>query len=141
MLVSKERAHRLAREVVTRRELQDALTFFVIAFVVYPLLPDRPLGPFGAVNPSRVWLLVVLLSGVSGVGYLAVRLFGARRLPLAGLPGGFVSLRPGWPLATNTITKPIFAFGGGGASFGLRFIGLLVPPVTAFGASVLLQPR
>ena len=44
LLVSKTRIHRFAREIVSEVELEDAIKFFVVAFVVLPLLPDRQLG-------------------------------------------------------------------------------------------------
>lgn len=92
LLLSKARLHRLARETVTEVEVEDAVKFLVIAFVVLPLLPDRDLGPFGALNPNRIWRLVVALTGIGWLGYLGVRVLGAQRgLLFTGLAGGFVS--------------------------------------------------
>ncbi|MBB3604490.1 uncharacterized membrane protein (DUF4010 family) [Mycolicibacterium sp. BK556] len=92
LLVSKARIHRFAREIVSEVELEDAIKFFVVAFVILPLLPDRQLGPYGVLNPSKVWLLVVLLTGIGWVGYVGVRALGPQRgLLVTGLAGGFVS--------------------------------------------------
>lgn len=92
LLVSKTRLHRFAREIVSDVELEDAIKFFVVAFVILPLLPNRPLGPFGVLNPEKVWLLVVLLTGIGWVGYIGVRALGPERgLLVTGLAGGFVS--------------------------------------------------
>lgn len=92
LLLSKNRIHRFAREVVSEIELEDAVKFFVVAFVVLPLLPDRALGPYGVLNPAKVWLLVVLLTGIGWAGYIGVRALGAQRgLLVTGLAGGFVS--------------------------------------------------
>lgn len=92
LLVSKARIHRFARDVVTEVEVEDAIKFFVVAFVVLPLLPDRPMGPYGVLNPEKVWLLVVLLTGIGWVGYIGVRALGPQRgLLVTGLAGGFVS--------------------------------------------------
>ncbi len=61
-------------------------------FIVLPLLPDRAIDPWGALNPQKLWLLVLLISGLSLVGYVAVRLLGPDRgIPLTGLTGGLVS--------------------------------------------------
>ena len=61
-------------------------------FIVLPLLPDRAVDPWGALNPQKLWLLVLLISGLSLVGYVAVRLLGPNRgIPLTGLTGGLVS--------------------------------------------------
>lgn len=92
LLVSKSRIHRFAREIVSEVELEDAIKFFVVAFVVLPLLPDRGIGPYGVLNPAKIWLLVVLLTGIGWVGYIGVRALGPQRgLLVTGLAGGFVS--------------------------------------------------
>lgn len=92
LLASKARLHHFAREVITEHEVDDALKFFVVAFVVLPLLPDRNVGPYAALNPTRIWILVIAVTGIGWVGYVATRTLGANRgLPLAGFAGGFVS--------------------------------------------------
>ncbi len=92
LLVSKTRIHRFAREIVSDVEVEDAIKFFVVAFVILPLLPHRPLGPYGVLNPAKVWLLVVLLTGIGWLGYIGVRALGPQRgLLVTGLAGGFVS--------------------------------------------------
>ncbi|BBX61331.1 hypothetical protein MSAS_05050 [Mycobacterium saskatchewanense] len=92
LLVSKSRIHRFAREIVSDVELEDAIKFFVVAFVILPLLPDQRLGPYGVLNPAKLWLLVVLLTGIGWVGYIGVRALGPERgLLVTGLAGGFIS--------------------------------------------------
>lgn len=92
LLASKSRIHGFARNAVSDIEFEDALKFAVIAFVVFPLLPDKDIGPYGAINPHEIWLLVVAFTGISWVGYIAVRVLGPVGGTLAtGLAGGFVS--------------------------------------------------
>lgn len=92
LLVSKGRIHRFARDIVTEVEMDDAIKFFVVAFVILPMLPNQAMGPYGVLNPAKVWLLVVLLTGIGWLGYLGVRALGAERgLLVTGLAGGFVS--------------------------------------------------
>jgi uncharacterized membrane protein (DUF4010 family) len=75
-----------------RRELLSVLQFAVLTFVILPVLPDQAFGPYEAINPRNVWLMVVLISGLSLAGYLALRLVGGRRgLLLLGALGGLVS--------------------------------------------------
>lgn len=84
--------HAFAHDGLSDREVAAALTFLVIALVVLPLLPDRTVDPWGIANPSRLWLLFVLIAGVGFAGYIAVRALGpARGLATAGLFAGFVS--------------------------------------------------
>lgn len=92
LLASKETLHHFLRETVTEQERVDALKFFVAAFIVLPLLPEDGLGPGEALSPQRIWLLVVLITGIGWLGHAATRALGARRgLLVAGLAGGFVS--------------------------------------------------
>ena len=92
LLASKQRIHGFARSVVSDIEFEDALKFAVIAFVVFPLLPNREIGPYGVINPHEIWLLVVAFTGISWVGYIAVRVLGpGRGTMVTGLAGGFVS--------------------------------------------------
>lgn len=69
-----------------------ALRLLVATFIVLPILPDRAVDPWGALNPRSLWLLVLLIAGLSLVGYLLTRRLGAHRgMPLTGLSGGLVS--------------------------------------------------
>lgn len=92
LLVSREALHRFVRETVTEREQVDALKFFVAAFVLLPVLPSGSYGPYDTWVPQRIWLLVVVITGIGWFGYVAVRVLGqSRGLLVAGLAGGFVS--------------------------------------------------
>jgi uncharacterized membrane protein (DUF4010 family) len=75
-----------------RRDLVSILQFGALSLIILPLVPDRGFGPQGALNPHRIWLMVVLISGVSLAGYLALRFVGQRHgAVLIGLLGGLVS--------------------------------------------------
>lgn len=79
-------------ENITWPELRSALVLLAMTFVVLPVIPDDPIGPFGGVNPREVWLIAVMLAGISFLGYAAVKAFGADRgLLLAGAAGGIAS--------------------------------------------------
>jgi len=73
-------------------ELLAVLKLLVMSLVLLPVLPNRGYGPWQALNPYELWLMVVLIAGLSFVGYAAVRLAGARRgILLSSLAGGLVS--------------------------------------------------
>jgi uncharacterized membrane protein (DUF4010 family) len=92
LLVLRERLHAFAREVLTARELHDALLLAGAALIVLPLLPDRAVDPWQVLNPRKLWQLVVLVMAINGAGYVAQRALGTRLgLPLSGFAGGFVS--------------------------------------------------
>jgi uncharacterized membrane protein (DUF4010 family) len=68
------------------------LRLLIASFIVLPLLPDRPVDPWQALNPYSLWLLVILISGLSLVGYVATRWLGDDKgAALTGLTGGLVS--------------------------------------------------
>jgi uncharacterized membrane protein (DUF4010 family) len=81
-----------AIEKLERHELLATLQLLAIAAVLVPLLPDRELGPWQALNPRVIGLLVLLIAGLSYVGYFAVRLLGPRLgLLLTAALGGLTS--------------------------------------------------
>ncbi len=68
------------------------LRLLIATFIALPLLPDRPIDPWGALNPYALWLLVILISGLSLVGYALTRWLGPGKGALiTGLAGGLVS--------------------------------------------------
>ncbi|WP_416048440.1 MgtC/SapB family protein [Cupriavidus basilensis] len=92
LLHGKATLHGLVRNALSRQELSDALMLAVAALVIWPLLPDRYMGPFDAWNPRTLWLVAMLVMLMGAAGHIATRLFGERvGLPVTGLFGGFVS--------------------------------------------------
>ncbi len=92
LLYAKAWLHNLVNTVISKDELDDALIFAAATLVVLPLVPNRQMGPYLALNPHSIWIVIVLVMAISAAGYVAVRLFGARfGLPLAGAISGFIS--------------------------------------------------
>ena len=92
LLQTKQALHHFTRNVLSERELGDALLLAASVLIVLPLLPDRTFDPYSVLNPRRIWLFAVLVMSINAAGYIALRVFGTRRgLMLAGLLGGFVS--------------------------------------------------
>ncbi|MFN3351486.1 MgtC/SapB family protein [Pseudorhodoplanes sp.] len=74
------------------REIRSALILLAMTFIALPVIPDQSIGPFGGVNPREIWLIAIILAGVSFAGYLAVKLLGTRHgIMLAAAAGGLVS--------------------------------------------------
>ncbi len=107
----KPRIHAFAHEGLNDQEVKAALTFLVIALVVLPLLPNRSIDPWGIANPSKLWLLFVLIAGVGFAGYIAVRALGPTRgLATAGFFAGLVSSTAATlSLSRRARTQPEFA--------------------------------
>jgi uncharacterized membrane protein (DUF4010 family) len=110
LLAARVRLHHFVSDVISESELTDALIFAALTLVVLPLMPDRYLGPFGAINPRTIWKIVVLVMTISAGGYIAVRLLGPRGLPIAGLASGFVSSTATiGAMATRALQEPALA--------------------------------
>lgn len=73
-------------------ELRSGLVLLVMSFILLPVLPDRAIDRWGAVNPHELWLMTVLIAAVSFCGYVAVKIVGYRRgVAVAGMAGGLAS--------------------------------------------------
>ncbi len=91
VLAYKQPLHSMVSQL-DAEDIYAGVRLLAATFIVLPLLPDRTVDPWGALNPHKLWLLVLLISGISLVGYVAVRLLGQNRgIPLTGLTGGLVS--------------------------------------------------
>lgn len=96
LLQAKSRLHDFAGRL-SAEDQRAIILFAAITFVVLPVLPDRvlwqeSLGELAVWNPRRIWLMVVLITGMSLAGYVAYKVAGARLgLILTGLLGGLIS--------------------------------------------------
>lgn len=100
LLYFKTQLHGFSQSL-SAKDLISILQFAVLSFIILPILPNRDFGPYNTLNPHQIWLMVVLISGVSLAGYAALRLVGARHgAPVIGLLGGLVS---------STATTLVFA--------------------------------
>jgi uncharacterized membrane protein (DUF4010 family) len=113
LLSSRDRLHRFVRHVLTEDELRDALVLAAATLVVLPLIPDRYMGPFDAINPRTIWTVMILIMTVSAAGHVASRALGPRLgLPVAGLLSGFVSsVATIGAMATRAVRHPSTARG------------------------------
>jgi uncharacterized membrane protein (DUF4010 family) len=69
--------HRWLRKMKTE-ELYGTIKLLIISVVLLPLLPDQGYGPWEALNPYWVWLMVVLITALSFLGYFAIKIAGNR---------------------------------------------------------------
>lgn len=90
LLAEKPRLHGLVNRL-DETMLLAAARVAVMSVVILPLLPEGPFGPAPGIRPRELWILVLLFSGLSFVGFIAQRLAGAAGYPLTGLLGGLVS--------------------------------------------------
>jgi uncharacterized membrane protein (DUF4010 family) len=92
ILAARTKVHDWINNVLTDEEIRDGLVLLAAALVILPLLPEKPVDPWGVVDLRKLWTLAVLVMAINGLGYIAVRALGAKvGLALAGLFSGFVS--------------------------------------------------
>lgn len=91
LLATKETLHEGVRRI-SRVELLAALRLLFASFIVLPILPKHPIDPWQVLSPYKLCVLVILISALSMVGYVAVRILGeARGIVVTGFFGGLVS--------------------------------------------------
>ena len=93
LLALKDWLHRLARRV-DAADVEATLKFAIVTLIILPLVPDQSYGPepLNVLNPYKVWLMVVLISGLNFASYLLIKVIGAEHgIGIAGLLGGLVS--------------------------------------------------
>lgn len=91
--------------MIEERELRATFKLLLISVVLLPVLPDRSFGPWQAFNPYEIWWMVVLVAGISYVGYFAIRIGGAKYGSLmTGVFGGLA--------ASTAVTLSLARLGG-----------------------------
>jgi uncharacterized membrane protein (DUF4010 family) len=91
LLHLKEPLHRMVANF-GERDVRAVMQFVLISLVILPILPNQEYGPFQVLNPFKIWLMVVLIVGISLCGYVAFKLVGARTGALiGGVLGGLIS--------------------------------------------------
>lgn len=91
LLGLREELHGGIRRIASA-ELRAILQLAVLTAAVLPLLPDAGFGPYGAWNPFKLWLAVLVVASLSLAGHVAARWRGDRQgLLWTGLLGGLAS--------------------------------------------------
>ena len=78
LLASREPLHR-AIAATSESDIKALMRLVLVVFIILPLLPDAAMGPYGALNPYRLWTVVVITGSISFVGYILTRWLGERR--------------------------------------------------------------
>ncbi|SCY66294.1 MgtC/SapB family protein [Microvirga guangxiensis] len=91
ILALKQPLHSWLRRM-TWLEIRSVLILLAMTFLALPLLPNRPVDPWEAINPAEIWLLAIIIAAISFAGYIAIRIMGSRAgVALAALAGGLAS--------------------------------------------------
>jgi len=81
-------------QALTREDVTATLQMAVISAIILPILPNESFlpPPFDVLNPFKIWLMVVFISGISFLGYVAIKIVGPEQgIGITGFLGGMVS--------------------------------------------------
>lgn len=90
-LAFKSQFHTFADKIV-QEDIYATIKFALITLIILPILPNKTYDPFDVINPQKIWYLVVLIAGVSFVGYVLFKVIGNKRgIQLLSILGGIAS--------------------------------------------------
>jgi len=78
-------------QALTDAEVRSAILLAILAFVVYPLLPEGTVDPWHLIDPRTAWVTVILIAALGFVNYILLKLYGARGILLGSFFGGVVN--------------------------------------------------
>lgn len=90
ILVLKESLHEFAHKVTTK-EIEDFIIFGLVAFVIYPILPDYPIDPFGILELKFIWKALVAIFGLSFFVYSIFRILKTKGIIWSSVLGGLIN--------------------------------------------------
>jgi uncharacterized membrane protein (DUF4010 family) len=76
---------------VRPEEIRSAVLLGLIGFVIYPILPNRFIDPWGLINPREAWVSVIVVAGLGFFNYVLLRLYSTRGLYWSAILGGLVN--------------------------------------------------
>jgi uncharacterized membrane protein (DUF4010 family) len=125
ILAARTPMHEFVKQL-TWPELRSAILLLGMTFVLLPVLPNRTLDPWDALNPYELWLITVLLAVISFAGYVAVRVLGERwGLLVASAAGSLVSS------TTVTVTNARLAAQSQAAKYPLLAVTICIAWITS----------
>lgn len=91
LLTFKLKIHRFV-DRLGQKGIRAVIQFVIITALILPFLPDFQFGPYNAWNLKNIWMMVILVSGLSFLGFLMIKILGSRKGTwLTGVAGGFAS--------------------------------------------------
>jgi uncharacterized membrane protein (DUF4010 family) len=126
LLYAKRLLHRFV-ENLGEKDVHGIMQFVLLAFIILPILPDDEYGPLQVLNPRHIWIVVVLVVGISLGGYIIYRVVGERAgTVLSGVLGGLIS---------STATTASFArraAAGDGRLANSALLGIMLASVVVY---------
>jgi uncharacterized membrane protein (DUF4010 family) len=96
-------------------EVRGAVLLGLLGFVIYPVLPNRFVDPWGLLNPREAWLTVIIIAALGFLNYVLLKLYSSRGLYYTAILGGLVN-------STATIAELSGFFNGGKNKTGVAIV-------------------
>jgi len=130
LLSIKPRLHKWVK-TIEPYELYSGILFLIISAIILPLLPNKGFGPGGALNPFELWGMVVLIAGISYVGYFFMKYMGKEKgILFTSFTGSLVS--------SLAVTVTLGRFSQKIKNTDVLITGILIATFTALGRVILL---
>lgn len=141
LLALKAELHGLLSKL-DEEDVKALARYAVIAGAVWPFLPNGHYGPLGAWNPQKLWLVVVLVTGFSFLGYAANRIFGERHgtIATALIGGAYSSTAVTQSLAQRLGSEQKGGAENAGIALATAVMYLRIPLLVALLATRILVP-
>src|SRR5689334_8758252 len=76
---------------LSETEFRSAILLGILAFVIYPALPEGSIDPWGVLEPRAAWVTIILIAGIGFINYILWKIYGDRGIELTGFLGGLVN--------------------------------------------------
>ena len=77
---------------ISPTDIDSVILLLVMTFVILPVLPDKMIGPYHLFNPYKTWVMAIIISALSFVGYIAIKILGQKHgVLVTGAAGGLIS--------------------------------------------------
>jgi uncharacterized membrane protein (DUF4010 family) len=76
---------------LSETELRSAILLAILAFIIYPALPEEAIDPWGVVSPQATFITVIIIAAISCVNYILWKLYGEKGIVLTGFLAGLVN--------------------------------------------------
>jgi hypothetical protein len=92
--------------VLTDDELRSAILLAILAFVIYPALPEGSIDPWGLIEVRSAWVTVILIAGIGFANYVLLKVYARGAIELTGFFGGWRRWPPAYANSTGSSTQP-----------------------------------
>ncbi|BCD59451.1 MULTISPECIES: MgtC/SapB family protein [unclassified Nitratiruptor] len=77
---------------ISPTDINAVVLLLVMTFIILPILPDKMIGPYHLFNPYKTWVMAIIISALSFIGYVAIKTLGQRHgVLITGAAGGLIS--------------------------------------------------